>query len=1247
MEIRRTVILIVSENYTGVESLIALLEENYVVYQMKKIEDAKELIADRLVDIVLLNLDRDEEEKLSFISYLRNDEKLHSILVGVISESTGSELTDRAISLGANYNFRYPINASRIKRQIDNDVRTFIADSIRLKENHFNDAARSLALLAAMDMGYISLYEEDGLFYTEYVGKNALRLLGYDNSSGPSRKKKNVKELIHPSDYGDFADILVSIVNSENVHRLFLRVKTLKWDYQRFEISIRGFNVWEGMRHYSLALRRSDNEDLFSNDLRAEIAIYQENAKVDILTGIYNKETFFLEASKFIERNPDTIYVVVVWDIDRFKAINEMMGTNAGDRLIIEFAEVLKKSLPCDECLYGRIESDHFITMAPLRFHERNVELMRKLAYSEFKWYSIDHKIYMHVGCYRLEPQDDDIAIACDRATMALQAVKDSYINRINYFSREMRDALLFEQELVRNADSAITNNEFFVMYQPIVDSHTKEIVSAEALVRWKRPDGSLISPAYFVPVFEKNGFISKIDLFVWEEVCRFQSERKAEGKKTVPISVNLSRIDFYNERLYEELKRVMDSYDIDSSMIKLEVTESAYMDQPEILQSIVDRFRSSGYKILMDDFGSGFSSFNMLKDFSVDSLKIDMKFMDSIDTSERAGNILYSIIQMAKAIHMEIVAEGVETDNQYEMLRNMDCDCIQGYYFYRPMLQKDFIEQIEANDFEISSANIQTYDKVLLITLDERIPEKILEIMDNQIDLHTMGDIEEAEKYLQKNFAVMNLILIDYESIPEECGRFISQMKDKTFLNDIPLVIIARTDNIKQTEHYIGNGAVDAIRNPFEKNVVKQRLRRIIDYYGIQLEKRTINVLKKSMLLRQQLNSFFEDSIAGIVRVILDRHEKHLIKEVSYFNERFLELQGITYNEAIKAESLETLLPNIKYSDIDSFSEAVYASIGKKEQYLSREYQIEKNDGSVRSCLASCSLLYMGDDVKMDFVLLENANGAEERAMSLISALCARANNEMNMTVFRYYIDDDILDRFRRKEDGGYTRELVYDAANNILALFNVRKDSREYDEITEMLDRLKRGQEEVSRNILLSADGEGNVTRRWYRLSFNMIRGRVGKRCALGIIEDISKGEDLEHLIWTHKQYQKYMQENSTFYLEADITDNRVRNPEAFTILKPYGLPEAFTYDEFVTVFDMTVEENERDRVKGFFRREKLLRDYNEGRNLQKFTFVSKTLEVPEWREYEALLLLEANPGNGHLDIGIRLSDIGAPQG
>ncbi|MCR5788939.1 MAG: bifunctional diguanylate cyclase/phosphodiesterase [Lachnospiraceae bacterium] len=1240
MASRRVTILIVSAVDMETESLAVLLEEDYVVYQSPDLSYMKDLLAERPIDIVLLNLNSEVEERLRMISYVKNDENYRSILVGVIADGPGMPLGNRAIALGCNYCFRRPMNPARIKRQIDNDVHTFLWDRIETLENAFNDTSRAMALLAAMGLGYVSLYYDEG-YFTEYIGANALRLLGYDEHDDLSHARKNVKTMIHPSDYGIFTELLDSIVDGETIHRIPVRLMTPKWDYQRYELSVKGFTVREGVRHYALAIRRLASTETANADLKAEIAIYQENAKIDMLTGIYNKETFFIEASKMIEQNPQQAYVVMIWDIDKFKAINEMFGSRIGDQLIIEFADYLRKQMDGTNELYGRIESDHFITCTTEKYHERNEKRMVDILTAERKWHSLDYKIYMHAGIYKLEPMDDDIAIACDRATMALQAVKDSYVRRMNYFTREMRDALLLEQEMIREAEMAIENREFFVVYQPIVDSHTREIISAEALIRWKKEDGSLISPGTFVPIFEKNGFITRLDYFVWEEVCRFQERRREAGKKLVPISVNLSRIDFYNAGLFSDLKSIAERCKVDSSLLKIEITESAYMDQPEELMHVIDQFRSYGYKVLMDDFGSGFSSFNMLKDFTVDILKIDMKFMDSIDTSERAGNILYSIIQMAKTIHLEVVAEGVETGNQYEMLKNMDCDCIQGYYFHKPLQAADFAKKLEQNEAELSDTRIHVYDRILLQSKDENKARELLAIMDNQAEITRTESAEETLSYLRRSFSNTHVIMVDYESLPEECDVLIEQKKARSFFSEVPVIIIAKTDNIEETQPYIGNGVIDAVRTPFEKNLVRQRVRRIIDFYGMQVEKRTVDMLKKSVLLRQQLNSFFEDSIAGIARIILENNETLSIRELSYINDRFLQMHMLTMEEAMKAETLADLLPHVRFADVGSFSGSVRDAIVAKETFATKEYDIVRDDRSVIKCIAACSLQYLGRDVKIDIVLLENASDAGMRIENMLSAVCRGDNDETHMSVWQYYIDDDIIDRYRRREDNTYVREILYDAEKNMLIRFELKKGTMNYEAVRDMFARLKAGEKKVSRTLLIPVTVDDKKTHKWYNISFFVPEGIKGKRYAIGILKDLSQGFDLERLLWKSRQYDKMVREGAEFYLEADLTDNRVLNTEAFEILKPYGLPEGFTYDEFLKAFDMTVAEENLAEVKRRVSRTDLIQKYEEGVGLHIFDFMSKTVAVPEWRMYRATIFVDQNDGNGHYEIGMRLSD------
>ena len=244
---------------------------------------------------------------------------------------------------------------------------------------------------------------------------------------------------------------------------------------------------------------------------------------------------------------------------------------------------------------------------------------------------------------------------------------------------------------IVRDMEFALQEGQFCIYMQPVYNLRTNRIVSAEALVRWNHPTNGTISPGKFIPVFERNGFIVRLDRFVWEEACRFLRAKKDRGDKVIPVSVNVSRLNFYNLDLIEYLMQLVKKYELETWMLKLEVTESAYTDNPHQLMMVVRELRLHGFPVLMDDFGSGYSSLNMLKDLPVDVLKIDMGFVREIERSGRASAIIRSIVSMAQNLDMGIVVEGVETKPQVDFLGSIGCEKIQGYYFSRPLPEKEF----------------------------------------------------------------------------------------------------------------------------------------------------------------------------------------------------------------------------------------------------------------------------------------------------------------------------------------------------------------------------------------------------------------------------------------------------------------------------------------------------------------------------------------------------------------------------
>ncbi|MBR2275428.1 MAG: EAL domain-containing protein, partial [Lachnospiraceae bacterium] len=831
--------------------------------------------------------------------------------------------------------------------------------------------------------------------------------------------------------------------------------------------------------------------------------------------------------------------------------------------------------------------------------------------------------------------------IACDRAYIALQAIKDSYVYRINYFTREMRDNLLVEQEIVKDSEEALKNREFFVMYQPIVDAKTREIVAAEALVRWRKPEGGFVSPGDFIPTFEKNGFVSKVDRYVWEEVCKLQAERKAAGKRTVPVSVNLSRMDFYNSELYEELSEVAKQYGLDGKHIKVEVTESAYMDQTLELMSTMNKFRNSGYQVLMDDFGSGFSSLNMLKDFEVDVLKIDMKFMDSIDTSERAGNILYSIIQMAKTIKMQIVAEGVETVNQFEMLKNMDCDCIQGYYFYKPLPAEEFEQRLDADEKEMSADSLAASSRLLYFGQDEQEADEIVRLLERGSEITVVKTPEEAFEHLEKHFGNVSLILVDFDAVGADGDRFLSGVSGRKFYGKIPIMLLAKSETVDSISHYIWEGVLDIVTKPYNTAVLKNRMEHAIEYFAAEAERTEIRMMGKGVLLRQQMNSFFENSIAGIARVAVDLTEEMNILELSYVNDRFLSLHVLTLDEATQKKTLSGLLSRIVYNGLYGVDKNVYTVIQKKEPFLLREYSIEQRDGNLCNVVAAFSFKYLSDMVQIDMVLLENTSSLEQRVIDMVGALSRYYQKDGAFEIWRYYIDRDVIDHYMKQADGKYKRVLEYNASRNVLSLAKADDTSQALKSVAEIYKALQDGAESLERDILVNYEDNGKIKDRWDRVTYFRKKDFRGDY-AIGIMRDVTEEYKIHHLSWAHDRFMQLMSD-ADVYVEADLTDNRIINGEEIKgILTPYGITERTPYDEMLRLFSNNIDENDRDKMLGLLTRKELLRQFRLGNTILTVDFMGQTLRRPLWSWYEAMVLLGENPKTKHVEIGLKLTCI-----
>lgn len=427
-------------------------------------------------------------------------------------------------------------------------------------------------------------------------------------------------------------------------------------------------------------------------ELETELEYYKH---YDTLTHIYSKSTFYEIVACILKQEPKRCYDIICADIEHFKLINDVYGTDLGDRLLIHIANDLKQHFDHNDMCCSRIGPDIFAICIP----REQSENAAKQIYQIFHSYSNEMEIIPAIGIYQIETADISVSLMCDRAIMAANSIKGIYMNHISYYHDSMRNILFEEQELLNHADSALANKEFVIYMQPKCNMNTGKITGAEALVRWNHPQKGLIPPKDFIPLFERNGFITKLDQYVWEECARWLKEW-SKSHEVIPISVNISRLDIFHLDVQTIFENLLHTYELDPSWMELEITESAYSTRSDEIILSINHLMSTGFTVLMDDFGSGYSSLNILKDINIDVLKLDMRFLDSQD--RKSKDIIESVVHMAKWLNLKIIAEGVENKEQIDFLLKVGCHHAQGYYYYKPMpiadyetllLQKDLVD--------------------------------------------------------------------------------------------------------------------------------------------------------------------------------------------------------------------------------------------------------------------------------------------------------------------------------------------------------------------------------------------------------------------------------------------------------------------------------------------------------------------------------------------------------------------------
>lgn len=406
----------------------------------------------------------------------------------------------------------------------------------------------------------------------------------------------------------------------------------------------------------------------------------------DELTGIYNWEHLVQKAEN-LQKNDQSQYVVYS-NITEFKLINELFGREKGNEILKKQANLIRKCAG-EDSLYGRAGDDHFVILIDQdKFHEESLyacsrELQNTLADSIYN-------VRVNFGVYKADNHEESLASMCDKAILALDYVRGNAQETIVYYDDAMLDKAILWKKAVDEFGDALKHGEFQMYLQPQISAGTGDLYGAEALVRRIRPDGTVVPPIEFIPIYEKSGLISQMDQYIWEQSAKKLGEWKQQGKD-MRISVNISPKDFYYIDICAMFQKLVEKYAISPGNLNIEITETAIMSDIPNLHDELKQLQDFGFTVEIDDFGSGYSSLKALKDIDVDVLKIDMGFLHETKNKEKSKIILNSVVRMAKEIGMPVITEGVETIEQVRMLTKMGCDTFQGYYFSKPISVEEF----------------------------------------------------------------------------------------------------------------------------------------------------------------------------------------------------------------------------------------------------------------------------------------------------------------------------------------------------------------------------------------------------------------------------------------------------------------------------------------------------------------------------------------------------------------------------
>lgn len=569
----------------------------------------------------------------------------------------------------------------------------------------------------------------------------------------------------------------------------------------------------------------------------ASIISLRENAaminqfRYDRLTSLYSKEFFYRRVREELQAHPDREYDMLCSNIENFKLINDILGVPAGDQLLISVAEMIQEKIG-ERGICGRLSADQFACL--IRRPQAYPQEYFIHANSEINTLANMQNVVVKWGVYVIHDKQVSVEQMCDRALLAVRRIKGQYNNYVAAYDDTLRNKLLREQAITDSMEAALKQRQFVIYLQPKFQIKDDQLAGAEALVRWNHPQWGFQSPAEFIPLFERNGFITKLDQYVWEQSCAELHRWDQAGYPQISVSMNVSRADIYNSDLIDFLTRILKKYELQPSRLHLEITESAYTENPGQIIATVEQLRTLGFVIEMDDFGSGYSSLNMLNQLPLDILKLDMKFIQNETAKPTNQGILRFIMSLARWMNLSVVAEGVETREQLERLRETGCDYVQGYYFARPMPCEEFEKLLQKQHEQASKKSLenslplpdQQKPMLLLADGDVRYCEEMRGVLSQQYLVQCVSDGQSVLQYLDMYANQIRLIILSLDLKDPEGIDVLKTLQHRIEVRDIPIIATGYWDD-QWEEAALDIGADDFAGKPHTPMSLWKRVQR------------------------------------------------------------------------------------------------------------------------------------------------------------------------------------------------------------------------------------------------------------------------------------------------------------------------------------------------------------------------------------------------------------------------------------